>query len=88
VSRHGIPLREYLLPKKVDVGLTFEASFGMVPELEEREAAVFVHCPWSTWLDLHPFERAAHVAHYRLHLLIDAHVQDAAEAAAKRNRED
>lgn len=56
---------------------------GAVPEYECREAAVYTHVPWATWLTMDGRERAAAVAHYRAHLLIEAHINDASEKASE-----
>lgn len=50
---------------------------GLVPEFEEREAAVFVHIAWEEWQVISGLERAKAVAHYRMHSMIEAHVNDA-----------
>ena len=50
---------------------------GLVPEFEEREAAVFCHFNWSEWRLLHWWERARNVAHFRLHNLVNLHKNDA-----------
>lgn len=60
-----------------------EQTLGMVPEYEAREAAVYVHCPWHVWIKLTGADRAYAVAHYRTHLAIGAHVQQAAEDHAE-----
>lgn len=63
----------------------------MVPEYECREAAVYVHLSWAAFQKLPTRERAKVIAHYRLHLMIEAHVNDAAfqkseQDAAKQRR--
>jgi hypothetical protein len=91
--RHGTPIQDYQLPTKLSVGITIEAlemSLGMVPEYEAREAAVYSHCPWTTWTqEYNSYERACAVAHYRIHLAIESHVSDAADHQMKsmRNRD-
>lgn len=57
---------------------------GEVPELECREAAVYVHVPWAAWVKLSSRERAAAVAHYRTKLAIDAHINHAATKESQR----
>lgn len=63
---------------------------GLVPEIEEREAAIFSGYTWKEWLEfdlLDPegrWNRAAGVAHYRLHHLIAQHVDDAISQDVKR----
>ena len=77
VTRKGIPLREYTLRRKIDVGLAYPGENGMVPEYELREACVYCNYTWTDWLTLTTDERAMCVAQYRTHLLIEAHVNDA-----------
>lgn len=56
---------------------------GVVAEFEEREAAIFSGYTWKEWQEfdlLDPvgrWSRASGVAHYRLHSLIEQHVEDA-----------
>ena len=46
---------------------------------------MFVHVSWDDWVNkLSTWDRACAVAHYRTHLSLEAHVQDAAEKAVKR----
>lgn len=47
----------------------------MVPEYEEREAALFGLFNWTQWSALLHEERVQGVAHYRLHNLIDGHLR-------------
>lgn len=70
----------------MDVGILLEPQQpGLVPELEAREAAVYVHVSWKDWCDvLDGRERAAAVAHYRTQLLIKAHIEDEAKHVAER----
>lgn len=56
----------------------------MVHEYEEREAASFALIPWRDWCKQERGERAAGIAHFRLHRLIEAHVSDAVTTAMKR----
>lgn len=60
------------------------SEWGLVPELEERESAVFVGYRWTEWTELDYRERARSVAHYRIHLMIDAHTQEAVHQDAER----
>jgi hypothetical protein len=67
------------------VGLEIQPLLpGLVPELECREAAVYVHVPWSEWIELDARDRASAVAHYRTQLLIKAHIDDASSKAHER----
>lgn len=65
----------------IDYGVEIE---GLVPLYVEREAARFTLYNWSEWIDLDPMERAACVAHYRLHDMIEMHIQDAISREVKK----
>lgn len=60
----------------------------MVHDYECREAAVYLGYRWPEFVQLGWFDKACAVAHYRLHNLIEAHVNDAIvskqERAARR----
>lgn len=84
MTRHETPILEYPLARRVNTGISIQAMPGVVPEYEEREAAVFAHYNWSDWCSLDWTERANAVAHYRLHSLIESHVNEAVERAQKR----
>jgi len=71
--------------KTVYTGIRFDdvrSGLGLVPEYEEREVALFNGCPWHVWSDLPGSERAAAVAHYRMHHLVSLHVSDAVRRQA------
>lgn len=58
--------------------LEFESMLpGLVCDYEAREVAIFSGYKWVEWRKLEWFERASAVAHYRMHFLVEAHVQDA-----------
>lgn len=57
---------------------------GLVPELEERESALFCGYKWKEWLALERIERAANIAHYRMHRLIEMHGEDAVSRESER----
>lgn len=87
VLRDGEPIQDVRLRTSVRTGIDFNdvrIELGMIPELEEREAAVYVHVPWSEWLELPIEERAAAVAQHRLHNLISVHVEDAVARETER----
>lgn len=84
MTRYGLPLKEYVLSKKLDVGIQFTSELGLVPEIEEREAAVFCQVPYYVWTELPWQERSSCLAHYRLHLMIEAHIDDAQAQDAER----
>jgi hypothetical protein len=56
---------------------------GFVPEYEQREAAVYAHVSWFEYEKATNVEKAAIVAHYRMHSLIEAH----ASASISRHNE-
>lgn len=66
------------------MGLTFDTSDGLVPEYECREAAVFAGYTRLQWEEIDWQERAAVIAHYRVHNLVEAHIQDAADQERRR----
>lgn len=82
MTRQGIPLREYPLRQKFSSGIEFATDAEYVSEYEAREAARFGGYNYMQWLELEPEERALGVAHYRTHLMLEAHIADAAEKAA------
>jgi hypothetical protein len=57
----------------------------LVAELEEREACAYTHVAWHDYQEYPWYEKAAMIAHYRVHLMIEMHTSDAAEKAAKPN---
>jgi hypothetical protein len=59
---------------KLNVDINIESEYGLVPEYEEREAAVFLKISWLDWNNQDYDEKAAALAHYRLHHHIEAHV--------------
>lgn len=68
------PIQEAILPRsgpRLDIGFRHEE--GVVAEFECREAALFANYNWTEFLALSWREKAATVAHYRLHNLIEAH---------------
>lgn len=83
-----MPIREYELPKKFDAGISIDNKLPWaVAEFECREAAVFVQVSWFSWInEMSGWDRACAVAHYRISLLVKAHVEDAAERSARRKR--
>lgn len=86
MTRSGIPLREYLLPKQINIDISTPSLFGLIGELEEREAAIYSLYNWTKWQQLSYDERVAAISHYRLHLLIDSHIQDAIDKHAAKAR--
>lgn len=82
--KHELPITEYQLARRVNTGIEIKSPSGVVPEYEEREAAIFAHYNWTQWVELTWQERAQIVAHYRLHLLIQGHVDEAVGKAQER----
>jgi hypothetical protein len=85
VTRKGIPITEYQLPKIIDPEIAVATEYGFVSELEEREAAVYVLYTWSDWQQLDWRDRAAAIAQHRLKNLIDSHVAHAEYMAGKQH---
>ncbi len=76
--RYGEPITSVSLGDAVETGLTLGTPIpGFVAELECREAAIFGGYRWIDWIELSRQEQADSVAHYRLHLLIKMHQDDA-----------
>lgn len=65
------------LPQRINVGITIESNEGYVSEYECREACLYSGYTWPDWYNLDITERATCVAHYRMHMLIEAHVNEA-----------
>lgn len=66
------------LPRRIRVDIAVETPFeGFVPEYECREAAIFGNFNWTEWNALDAYERAACIAHHRMHMLVEAHVNEA-----------
>ncbi len=80
ILRDGEPIELFPLKRTIRTGISFgdpRTELGMVAEYEEREAAVFAGIPWLDWLAMPMSERAACVAHARLHHMVSMHAQDA-----------
>lgn len=85
MTRNGEPLEALALRDAIVTGIEYDAVLpGLVPLYEEREAAVFGHYRWTDWQALAPEERAAAVAHFRLHRLVEMHSSDAVSRAMER----
>lgn len=71
----------------METGLSFERVLpGVVPEIDERDAARYGGYAWREWLQLPRYERVDCFAAYTLHNLIDAHSNEAAQDAIERKR--
>ena len=57
---------------------------GLVPEVEERDAARFNGDTWSDWRELPYDGRVTGVAYYRLSRLVDMHREEAVSSEMKR----
>lgn len=73
------------LKQRLKSGISFQEEHGQVPEFEAREACVYANYTWVAWQELDWQERATSVAQYRMHNLIDAHVNDASTRASEIN---
>ncbi len=85
MERNGIPIWEHSLKHSVETGITFgTVAPEIVPEFEAREAAVYCHYNPREFEGLPIDEQARAVAQYRLHNIVENHVQDAMSAEAER----
>ncbi len=74
-----------MIANPVRTGIDYGVEIpGLIPPYMEREAARFALYNWSDWCDLDPMERAACVAHYRLHGMIEMHTEDAISREMKK----
>jgi hypothetical protein len=74
----------------VRTGITYGKVFPeLVSPFEEREAAVYCHYRPTEFAELPEDERAACIAQYRLHHLVEQHAEDAVGRAVElmRHRE-
>jgi len=83
VTKNDWPILETNLPRNIDVGISIRTTDpGMVPLYECLEACKFGGYTWNQWFDVIDYnDRVLAVAHYRMHNLIESHIQ--AVAAAK-----
>lgn len=71
--------------RSVRVGLAVESEVpGTVPIYEALEAAIYCGYTVSGWWDVDWLERARAVAQYRMHNLIESHVQNAINRETER----
>ncbi len=69
----------------VDTGIRYESLVPeLVPDFEQREAAVFCRYNWGEWQRLDWQGRASSIAHFRLHNLVELHKNDAIARDIKR----
>lgn len=68
----------------IQINIRYERDGQEVPEYECREACVYANYNWRDWQDLDWYERAAAVGQYRMHHLIESHVQDKVQKEAAR----
>lgn len=93
IVRDGEPLAAIPLRNAVRTGIAYDdvrVDLGLIAEFEERQAAQFANTPWMQWVEISPLERAAIVAHYRMHYQVSLHSSDAVTKfqEAKRKREE
>lgn len=84
MMRNGLPLSEYILPKKIHVGLEVETHPGLVSDYEARDAAKFNLYNWTDWCSISSEERAICVAFFRISNAVEEHVQDAIDRSRPR----
>lgn len=87
ITRHGEPIVLVPLSRTIKTGIAsadVRIEFGLVPEYEERDAAVSGGYLWAEWLELDIRDRAAIVAFERLKNLIALHSHDAASKQQER----
>lgn len=78
VFRSGTDIRRCSVKNAVRTEIEIVSEIeGWVSELELREAAVYCHYTPERFFELPWRERAASVAQYRLHRLIELHSEDA-----------
>ena len=84
MERYGEAITAYPL-RRLDTGITIRRGFGgLVPEVEEREAARFNGYSWKEWRDLPHEEKVDSVAYMRVKRQIEAHEEDARAKEMKR----
>ena len=77
IERYGEPISAAPI-RLLDTGITYRRPVpGIVPEIEEREAARFNGYTWKEWLDLPRQERVDGLAYFRIQKQIDMHRGDA-----------
>ena len=77
MERWGEPLKDYPL-RTLETGITYKRQFGgLVPEIEEREAARYNGYTWKEWRELPREERVDGIAFFRIRRSIELHQQDA-----------
>lgn len=84
MERYGDPITGHPL-KLLDTGITYRRILpGIVPEVEEREAAKFNGYTWKEWQELPSHERVDGVAYFRIRRQIEMHQQDAQDKESER----
>lgn len=89
ITRDGEPITLVPLSRTIRTGIAsadVRVEFGLVPEYEERNAAVAAGYLWSEWLDMDMRDRAAIVAFERLKGLIALHSNDAIDKQHRREQ--
>lgn len=81
-----MPIRDVVIPRRIEVGISTDTQAGFVSEYEVREAAHYTGHNSLEWAALDADEQAACVAHYRMHLLIESHVNEAVHRHTERER--
>lgn len=85
MTKDQIPIHHLPQPKSpIAVNISYGGDGITVPEFECREAAVYGHYNWTEWAELDHLDRAGAVAQYRLHHMIESHVQDESRKDSER----
>ena len=68
----------------VQTGVRYSAILpGLIPEIEERDAARFGGYTWQQWRELPLVERVDGVAYYRMTRIVEIHKEDAVSTDMK-----
>lgn len=90
VTRNGEPIEAVPPRRRVDTGIAYDdvrREFGWISEYEERSVAHEYHYRWDEWSALPVKERAAIVAHSRIHSLVEVHANESVREQQRRDAE-
>lgn len=81
-------ISQHLISSSIETGITVTALVpGFVPLYELQEACLYGNYSWHEWKSLDHDEQVYCVAAYRMHNLIERHVQQAVNKHAERQRQ-
>lgn len=90
MTRNGERISSYPVRHSIKTGISYSddprVPLGLVPEYEEREAAILSGYTWQEWRVLDSRDRAAGVAFLRMRNLISLHSNDASQREQERKR--